>query len=163
MANAGLMQQPASQYFHLVQGGSLDVSLVRSWAVRGTYFERPIFRSEGYIDQDLFAFAQTGSSFMKKGPVDVYGYIGAGRCWGYIKEEEPQPGHSNPRRNDYSMTAAAFSMEAAIASRFAEFRLGHSLLVGRTRSDVYSSKVAWPFTIFYLTLSTPLLDSGIRQ
>lgn len=164
MVNAGLMQQPASQYFHLIQGGSLDISLYRSWAVRATYLERPVFRSAGYVDQDLFAFAQTGSSFFNHGIFDIYGFAGVGKCWGYIKEEEPSDGSSAVKRNDYTMNALALTMEGASQLSFLEVRIGHSLLVGKSSSDIYQSKVAWPFSIYYLTLSVPLLGGkGSRR
>lgn len=156
MGLTGVMQQPASQYYHLVYGGNLDISLVDSWSIRGTYFERPAFHSAGYVDQDFFAYAQTGVSFFRKGIFDVYSYIGAGRGWGYLKEESPTEGREKVRRNDYTLQALALSMEVSALFSWADVRIGHSLFVGKGDNDQTKSQVAWPFATYYLALSTPI-------
>jgi hypothetical protein len=156
------MQQPASQYFHYVRGGTLEFDVYKSWSVRGSYIERPPFLSSGYLDQDFLASVQTGSQFLSSGMFGVYGYAGIGRCWGYLKEVEPGPGYDHARRSDYSLNALALSMEGSMNLGRVDFRAGHSQLVGRMKSDRDETKVAWPFTTYYVSLATTLI-SGSRR
>ena len=159
-ASLGLMQQPASQYYHLVRGGSVEVSVYKSWSFRGTYLERPPFSNAGYIDQDIFVYGQTGSEFFKKDLFGVFGYVGAGRCWGYIKEDDGNYSGQSVHRSDYSIAAFVLTMESSITTKYLSVRFGHSLLTGRAASDSRSSNVAWPFTVFYLSLSAPIFSDN---
>ncbi|MCX6124916.1 MAG: hypothetical protein NTV34_09240, partial [Proteobacteria bacterium] len=125
-----------------------------------TYLERPPFSNGGYVDQDIFVFGQTGSEFLRSDLFGVFGYIGAGRCWGYIKEEKSNYSEQSAHRSDYSIGAFVLTMESSITTKYLSVRFGHSLLTGRAASDSRSSNVAWPFTVFYLSLSAPIFSEN---
>lgn len=149
---AGLLQQPASQYYHYIQGAGAELQLWNSWVVRGQYLERPRFAASGYVDQDFISFVDTGCGFFKWNWLEILGYGGVGRAWGYIKREQPLS-TSEQNRNDYQMTVFSVTMEAGVHLEFLDVRLGHSQHIGQGDRYQTEAKVAWPFSTYFLSLS----------
>ena len=156
VAVTGVMQQPTSQYYHWIYGGMFDVGPTPNYSLRASYFERPAFHSAGYVDQEFLAFAQGGGLITRKSIVDIYGFLGAGRVWGYLKEEEAETALVPAKRETFSMPAAALSMEAGFALGAMDVRIGHSQIVCMGTSEQLRSKVAWPYTTYYLTATIPI-------
>lgn len=152
-AMTGLLQQPASQYYHLIYGGSADVQLYRSWSLRGTYLERPAFSNAGFIDQDFLGYVETGCSFFKHKYGNILGFVGAGRAWGYVKQDPIFEKDPSLSRSDYKMNVLALSMEAEFDLGYVDARLGHVMHVGQGDKTQTQSKVAWPYSAYYVSLS----------
>lgn len=156
VAVTGVMQQPTSQYYHWIYGGMFDVGPTPGLSLRASYFERPAFHSAGYVDQEFLAFAQMGGLIARKSIIDIYGFIGGGRVWGYLKEDNSEVASTPVRRETFAMPAAAFSMEASLSLGLVDMRIGHSQIVCMGTSDQVKSKVAWPYTTYYLTATIPI-------
>lgn len=156
IAATGVMQQPTSQYYHWIYGGILDVGPTDDLSVRASYFERPAFRSAGYVDQEFLSFLQAGGSISRRSVFDIYGYVGAGRVWGYIKEDLPKENADTAKRETFSMPALALSMEAGISVGLLDLRLGHSMAVCLGANDQIKTKVAWPYSTYYMTATIPV-------
>jgi hypothetical protein len=149
---SGVLQQPASQYYHLVRGAAAEVNLWKSWVVRANYLERPEFQAAGFVDQDFISFVDTGCSFFKRDQFDILAYGGFGRAWGYLKRVEPL-GDGTVNRNDYSMNVLSVSMELSANLKWIDLRLGHAQHIGQGDKYQTEAKVAWPFSTYYLAVS----------
>lgn len=156
VAATGVMQQPTSQYYHWMYGGIFDVGPTPNLSLRGSYFERPAFHSAGFVDQEFMSFIQGGGSITRKNVFDIYGFAGLGRVWGYIKEDLAKDDPAPIRRETYSMPSIVLSMEAGVALAALDLRIGHSQIVCMGSRDQVSTKVAWPYTSYYLTATLPL-------
>ena len=152
-ADAGLMQQPTSQYYHAVRGGHFDAANEKeSLVARIAYTERPEFIDAGYRDRDFAAWIQFGQKLVNYGNVGISAFAGAGEVWGYIKDDKP----SKARREDFSLPGLALSMEASSTWDHFDMRLGHSIFAGQKDKTQLESFVVWPYTFFYLSLATPI-------
>lgn len=155
-AATGLMQQPTSQYYHWIYGGMVDVGPTPNLSLRGSYFERPAFHNAGFVDQEFLAFMQGGGSITQKSIFDIYGFIGGGRVWGYIKDEASVDGLTPMRRETFAMSALALTMEAGLSFAYMDLRLGHSQILCMGTSEQIKNKVAWPYSTYYVTATLPI-------
>ena len=153
----GLMQQPSSQYYHYVYGGQLDFARKNDVAMlRLQYLERPAFRNAGYIDQDFSAAAMFGKSVLNVGNIGINALVGWGYTWGYIKDDTDVA----PRREGYRLTGVATSLEAKWGTTNIDFRLAHQMMVCQNSKTQAEAYVAWPFSWFLLSLSSPISIGG---
>ncbi len=153
----GLMQQPSSQYYHYVYGGQVDIARKDDAAyMRLQYLERPAFRSAGYVDQDFSAALFFGKSVYKKGPLGIGALIGTGYNWGYLKEIAGDA----PSREAYRMPGIGTGIEGKWSTDRLDVRLSYQTMIcqnDRSQIDYY---VAWPFSWFLLSASTPINLGG---
>jgi hypothetical protein len=154
---AGLMQQPSSQYYHYVYGGQLDVARKDDAAyLRLQYIERPAFKSAGFIDQDFSSSLFFGKSVLKQGGLGIGALIGAGYAWGYLKEAEG----SAPKREAYRMPGFGAGIEGKWANKSIDIRASYQTLICQNDRSQFDYYVAWPFSWFLVTVSTPITIGG---
>ena len=152
-ANAGLMQQPTSQFYHAVYGAQLDVANEKeTFLLRTAYTERPAFKSATYIDQEFATWVQIGQRLEHTKHLGISALVGGGQVWGFIKDT----GTENPRREGFHLPGVVFSMEASLALSFMDLRLGHSLFAGQKDKSQLQAFVIWPYTFFYVSFSSPV-------
>ncbi|MEI6398827.1 MAG: hypothetical protein WCO71_08665 [Pseudomonadota bacterium] len=157
MLLTGLMQQPSSQYYHYVYGGQLDLARKNDVAMlRLQYLERPAFRNAGYVDQDFSAAAMFGKSVLRIGNIGVNALVGGGYAWGYIKDDADVA----PRREAYRLPGIATSLEAKWGTNNIDFRLAHQMMICQSSKVQAEAYVAWPFTWFIFSMSTPISIGG---
>lgn len=153
----GLMQQPSSQYYHYVYGGQLDIARKDDVAyMRLQYLERPAFESAGFIDQDFSAAVFFGKSVLKRGGFGVSALVGAGQNWGYLKEAKVD----NPRREAYRMPGIGTALEAKWSSARVDLRVSYQTMICQNDRELFDYYVAWPFSWFLLSASTPISFGG---
>ena len=84
---SGLMQQPTSNYFHHVYGGYFEVGPDKEWLLlRLGYIERPVFESQGFVDQETFSYLAVGHAFPFTGPFSFVCHIGGAQVRGFVGE-----------------------------------------------------------------------------
>lgn len=150
---AGLMQQPSSQYYHYVYGGQLDLARAEDASfIRGQYLERPVFRHGGFQDQDFSAAVLFGARVLKHKNFGVSAVLGGGYAWGYLKEDEQE----NPRRQTYRLPGVATGVEGRWSNSWIDIRLSHQLMICQNDNEQLQAHVAWPFTWFLFSVSSPL-------
>ncbi len=153
----GLMQQPSSQYYHAVYGGQVDIARKDDIAyMRLQYLERPAFRSSGFVDQDFSSAVFFGKSVYKKGSLGLGALIGAGYNWGYIKET----GVENPIREAYRMPGVGTGLEGRWSTKKVDLRFSYQTIICQNDRDLFNYYVAWPFSWFLLSVSTPIELGG---
>lgn len=153
----GLMQQPSSQYYHLIYGGQLDIAKVDDAAqLRLQYLERPPFRKAGYVDQDFLAGIYFGKSVIRGRFFGASAFIGGGYAWGYIKEDT----ENSPAKETYKLPGLGTALEARWTIKALDIRGSYQVLICQNSRSQLEAYVAWPFSWFLLTASMPVSVGG---
>lgn len=153
-SNAGLMQQPASQYYHLVYGAVVGAANdSRKFQVRGAYIERPKFSANNYVDQDYGWFGSVGSQLVGNEKHGLRSFVGYGSMGGYIKAV--QDGETVERRS-YRLYGAAFQLEYAARWRSIWIAASHETFIGMGDRNQTEAYVAWPFNFALVSLGFTL-------
>lgn len=151
---SGLMQQPTSQYYHLVYGGNLEV-LTESEGVIGrfSYLERPKFVASGFVDQETFLSATIGSKITKAKNHGLYAFAGGAYAAGYIRPEDES---SNLDRRGFQMRAATFGLEYGGKWRSFFASVSHQTIIGVINKQQSDINVAWPYQFYLANLGMRL-------
>lgn len=151
-SDIGLMQQPTSQYYHLVYGGYVQLGLDSQKAfARISYCERPKFDFAGFSDQEQAGFIQIGSSLHTYWSfLDLNALFGAGRLSGYIKANDSQ------KKEDFILDGISLEAEAVASLAMIRIGLSHRLFTGIKTREELESYVGWPYRFFSLTLGIAL-------
>ena len=117
--SSGLMQQPTSNYFHLVRGGygefATDSNAIN---LRLGYLERPQFIANGFRDQESFAYIGIGHAHKFMHILALSMHLGSGRVNGFVKADDPLIETSR-----YQLDGLMASMEAVISLGKIEFAI----------------------------------------
>ncbi len=152
---AGLMQQPTSQYYHLVYGATLETATdLEGILGRLTYIERPQFTAMGFADQETFAMASIGTKLTKDKNHGLYAFVGGGQASGYIKPSSDATHYTEQR--DFQMRSATFSIEYGWQWRHLFASASHMTMIGivdKAQSDI---RVAWPYQFFLINIGMRL-------
>lgn len=140
----GVMQQPASHFYHAVYGLNSQVSLFKSMQVRLGGFERPKFESEGYVDREYGVYILLGGVVAKDKRHEMRAYVGSGNNKGFINEVNSDSRSSR----SYSINGVLFSMEYSLGIKNYEVNFAHSQFVGSNNREHLEAFVAWPFSFF---------------
>jgi hypothetical protein len=153
----GLMQQPSSQYYHYVYGGQFDIARNDDVAyMRLQYLQRPAFKNAGFVDQDLSSALFFGKSVLKKGSFGIGALVGAGYNWGYIKEID----NATASREVYRMPGIGTAIDGRWTSKAVDIRLSYQIMICQNDRELFRYLVAWPFSWFLLSVSTPIEWGG---
>ena len=142
----GVMQQPASHYYHTIYGFNADLRLSPYFQLRLGGFERPRHESESYVDQDYGVYGMLGGALMAAKSHGLKAYMGYGRNQGYVSSENSEV----KERRTYSLKGVQFSMEYYREFDQWEMNFSHIHFVGSDGSDNLKAFVAWPFIFFNL-------------
>ncbi len=143
------MQQPTSQYYHLVYGGYGELGREdRKFLTRLTYMERPKFKSAGFTDQEFGGFAMVGTNLtdVKK----AYGlntFLGCGRMFGYIAANEADL----PKRN-YAISGVTLVLEGYLQFYGIDLGIGLQNFTGLVSREEFKTYVAWPYNFYMARL-----------
>jgi hypothetical protein len=155
----GVMQQPASQYYHYVYGAELDLAKNQDAGLfRAQYLQRPIFKNAGYSDQDSSAAFFFGSNLISYGSLGATAFIGGGYAWGYIQKD--QTASEAAKKETYRLPGISTSIEARWSLAHLDMRLSHQVMICQNSKDQATAYVAWPFTWFLLSISSPINVGG---
>lgn len=146
---AGVMQQPASHYYHAIYGaqGALESDSSRI-VLRLGAFERPVFSNQGYEDQDLGSYGLVGSKLTQSKRHGLYAFIGPGQIHGYTTTTSLETNDS--RR--YKLRGSLFAMEYQVSISSFDLCLNHMQFIGSFDNDQLGSYVAWPFSFYLVSL-----------
>ncbi len=150
---AGLMQQPTSHYYHLIYGGQVTVATQTEnvfW--RGSYLERPAFKTVGYKDKDYGWFALVGTKLTKTKDYGVFASIGAGQVAGYIKSDKAAAGITRNERRSYRLRGPTVALDYEVRFGPVQWSIGHQTFVGFVDRSEVEAYVAWPYNFFQTTL-----------
>ncbi len=154
---SGLMQQPTSQYYHLVYGAGAEISNDAQTVIgRIAYIERPVFAAAGFIDQESFIAATIGSKVTRRKNHGLYAFFGAGRVSGYIKPDPDITTETNLNRRGFSMNAATLTIEYGGQWQQLFASLSHQTMIGLVDKAQSEIKVAWPYQFFLANLGMRL-------
>lgn len=149
---SGVMQQPSSQYFHGIYGGQFDLGLDSELILlRGSYLERPAFRSAGFEDQERGAFGFIGTKLTKSASSGFYGFAGYGAMWGYTKSLD-----ENPSEDAFRIPGPILGLEYALQFGAAALQISHMTFLGYRGMGQLSALVSWPYTYLCLNVSYQL-------
>lgn len=145
----GLLQQPASHYYHAIYGaqGSLETDSSKLILRLGA-FERPVFSGDDYKDQDLGAFGLIGTKVTQTRNHGLYAFLGSGKIYGYTAATSL----GFESRRQYELRGAQFAMEYQANFGAFDFCLNHMQFIGSFSNDQLKSFVAWPFSFYLLSL-----------
>ena len=156
-AVTGLMQQPSSQYYHLIYGGQIDIAKKDDAAqMRLQYLERPPFRRVGFVDQDFSGAVFFGKGIIKDKVFGVSALVGGGYAWGYIKEDT----EDNPVKNSYKLPGIATALEARWTFKSLDLRATYQTMICQNSKTQLQAYVAWPFNWFLVAASMPVSLGG---
>jgi hypothetical protein len=144
----GVMQQPASHFYHTIYGANSQVIFFKRIHYRMGIFERPEFKSEGYIDKDYGYYGMFGGVVAEEKSHLMRAFVGHGINRGYIYQSEQG---ENTKRS-YFIKGLIFSMEYSLDLKNYEVNLAHSQFVGSNNREHLKAFVAWPFSFFSLGL-----------
>lgn len=148
---SGLMQQPGSEYYHFVKGVSLSAKPSRTdLGFKLSYWERPQFKSQNYIDQE-FGLTASFQFIAKKGKNWSWGLgVGVGRVEGYVAEVDDQ----GERLKSSRFSLSGLYNEWAFSWFFGKISLNLSqgVMIGfgpKIETDAY---VAWPYQTILISV-----------
>ena len=146
---AGVMQQPNSSYFHSIFGGYAEWEFFEEKVIlTGTYLERPIFRSQGYLDQESYGSVGVGTKVFQGKYGLLFCYAGWGNVRGVMKWHQKATLHQRTSR---------YLLEGPSVSAAGFFKVGsvnvgaeYGVFVGIKNENQLESFVAWAYS--FLTL-----------
>lgn len=149
---AGVMQQPTSNFYHAVYGANADVGTDRADVVlRLSYFERPVFRSMGYVDKDYGWSGLLGGKLTDAKSHGLYAYVGGGKVAGFIQTRTTaREGESTTR--SFALPGITAAVEYDWQVRGMTFGFEHQTLIAFGDSAQTAAFVAWPYNLFLLSL-----------
>lgn len=152
--SVGLMQQPTSQYYHLVYGAHLTMSGEKDlWLLRYIFSERPVFESQGFADQDRLQMFVAGGKvreLMKK--ISIEALIGCGEISGYLKPSDDSTRAQYSRRA-YRIYGPAFDLQASLSfAKIWRLAFSHQTIVGITSKEELRAYVSWPYATYQFSL-----------
>ena len=152
--SAGVMTQPASNYYHLVYGGYGEAATEDDWLIiRAHYLERPEFAQAGYVDQDYGWFIHLGTKVTATQNHGLYAYFGGGRMSGWLQEDAADsPEGPGTQRRFYSLPGASAAIEYGVRALGVEASISHQSFVGYVDQAQLQARVGWPFNFFQLDL-----------
>lgn len=149
-ATGGVMLQPTSSYYHGIYGGTLDLATDRRRLIlRGAYFERPLFESVGFKDQDQGWSSLLGTSIKSLKKQDFLAFLGVGRVAGMVREtqrDDDQP----PFSRSYAMPALTTAVEYVVELGRMTLGVGHQTYIAFGGEDQTRALVAWPYNLFHI-------------
>ena len=149
---SGVMQQPTSSYYHLIYGAQADIGTDDGGIlVRGSYFERPVFRSVGYLDKDYSWSGLVGSKLASAKRHGFFAFFGGGRVAGYIKPADASEDGAS-RDRSFNMPGFTAAMEYKWLGDRMFLGAGHQAIICFGDSAQTEAYVAWPFSLFTLSL-----------
>ena len=152
-ATTGVMQQPTSNYYHFVYGGQADVGTDKdSILLRASYFERPAYRSVGFIDKDYGWSGLLGTKLTKTKKHGLFAFIGLGKVAGYIKTQAANEGTVDPKSRSFDLTGINAAMEYAWQIGRLALGIQHQSLIAFADRSQTEAFVAWPYNLFLLSV-----------
>lgn len=148
---SGVMQQPTSSYYHVIYGAQVDLSSKSDGLIlRGSYFERPAFKSVGYTDKDYGWSGLLGSKLAGQKNHVFLAFFGGARVFGYVKAVSPsEEGVSRDR--SFHLPGITAAMEYRWQGERFFLGAGHQAIIGIGDSAQTDAFVAWPFSLFTLS------------
>ncbi len=151
----GVLQQPSSHYYHAIYGGQLGFNIdSEKLHVRAGYFERPEFRSVGYIDKDFGYHLLVGTRVTKAKDHGVRAFLGYGRIEGYIKVDKTKLVATGVDERRYGINGPIAAVEYALRWNHLEIAAGHQSFTGYAGKEQSEARVAWPYNLFTISMGT---------
>jgi hypothetical protein len=147
----GLMQQPSSEYYHFVQGAFVQLITSQSnHGVRLSYWERPVFRSNSFQDQEFGAVAV--AQFAVRRGKNWRGNlgIGAGRVQGYISALDERGVRTTSSRFHIDGLASELSLQWKLGRL--HFGIDHGMMIGLGPKIETEAYVAWPYQTIFINI-----------
>lgn len=148
---AGLMQQPASQYYLFVRGGQAAFATdSENFHVSLRYLARPKFEQNGFseTEQGYFGLVGTKLNAFDKGPLFLKASIGYGQMQGEIKKDG--------QRVSYRMQGLALDVTGVYRWKIVDLHLTHMTFLGYADAFQTEKRVLWPFQYFLAGLGMVL-------
>ncbi len=150
----GLMQQPTSQYYHLVYGLHLTAATQKEGGIlRYRFNERPVFKSQGFSDQDRLQMILIGGKvreILKK--ISIETLIGYGEISGYLKPTNSATTSKYTRRG-YRLYGPAFDLQAGMSlGKRWKVAISHQTIVGLTSEEELKAYVSWPYAMYQVSI-----------
>lgn len=144
----GLMQQPASHYYHGIYGLNIQSNIIEKMYVRIGYFERPEFESQTYTDKDYGFYGLFGIDVTRTKIQGLRAFSGIGRNKGYIV----QIVEGDREERFYTLKGLSFVMEYFLEVGQLDMGMSHMLFIGSNNNEHLKALVAWPFSFFTMSI-----------